>query len=571
MSTKRQQSFACEIEDALGNPRDVDAPISFVRSVALDQESLFPHEEFQAVVAAGLQKGYVPTSRGGKTDDFADVMMAVRAVARRDLTAAIGHGKTFLGAVCSWDSASDETAARVAEHTLAGESISWGLTERGHGSDLLSTSVMARKTSDGGWALNGEKWMINNATRGRALTILARTGDEPGPRSLSLFYMDKEEAQGTWEYLPKIQTHGIRGADISGITLRDTKIPQGRLIGAPGDGLEIVLRCLQVTRPLCTALSLGAADSGLSAALEFAAGRNTMGHILLDLPAAQDQLADVAVDLAIAELMSVMGARHLQLNPSEASVISPSVKYLVPHIVDDIMVRITRFIGARAVLADGQFGHVQKTVRDNRVVSIFDGNSVVNLHSIVQQLPRAVRYKAPLPEATPESLISAENNTPLNYQRLMLMTTGGATMFSSLTDSANRASDALDGTGRDMAVILVKRAEALAEEAKAMRPVRNPEPEGFRLAHEFTVLLAASAVLEKVATCESENLWSDPGIASMALRRLIKMLNPQRASLPRKHRNKTKRERESAYRLLDQWRQLSPGYCISAFTPHINA
>lgn len=58
--------------------------------------------------------------------DFEQPLQLIRMLARRDLTVAIGHGKTFLGAVCVWVGATHEQASRFARRIGDGAIVSWG-------------------------------------------------------------------------------------------------------------------------------------------------------------------------------------------------------------------------------------------------------------------------------------------------------------------------------------------------------------------------------------------------------------------------------------------------------------
>ena len=111
---------------------------------------------------------------------------------------------------------------------LAGDPVSWGLTEQGRGSDIASSTTSAALGADG-IVLDGHKWPIGNATRGRAVTVLARTDERPGPRSLSLVLVDKHEVDlATLSYRPRRALHGIRGADISGVDFHGTRVGADR-------------------------------------------------------------------------------------------------------------------------------------------------------------------------------------------------------------------------------------------------------------------------------------------------------------------------------------------------------
>ncbi|MFF2370996.1 acyl-CoA dehydrogenase family protein [Agromyces sp. NPDC058110] len=373
----------------LGRPDESGSVITEERSVQLDEASAFPVEAVAAVDGWGLQRAYVPEVHGGGLGDVFVPMMMIRRLASRDLTVAVAHGKTFLGAVGAWI-AGGPIAADMADIVLAGDPVSWGLTEQGRGSDLSSTATTAAVGDS--IRVTGTKWPINNATRGRAMTVLARTGDA-GPRALSLVLVDKHRVDaGTLAARPKVATHGIRGADISGLELRGTRVERDRLVGAPGHGLEIVLKSLQLTRPLTTALSLGAADHAIAVATAFASGRSLFGRSLGELPTARATLGTAIADALLAEAVMYAGARGAHRAPEEMSLVSALVKFLVPDTVDLMFRDLTPFVGARSQLIGiAGAGGFQKAARDNRVVGIFDGNSVVNLNMIVNEFPSIAR------------------------------------------------------------------------------------------------------------------------------------------------------------------------------------
>lgn len=126
--------------------------------------------------------------------------------------------------------------------------MAWGLTEPGGGSDLLAGSLTATRHGSG-WRLSGRKWPVNNATRGNLMCVLARTEPGGGSRGFSLFLIDKRATPaGTVRPLPKMPTHGIRGADISGLEFDGARVPAHALVGKVGGGIELVLKSLQLTR-----------------------------------------------------------------------------------------------------------------------------------------------------------------------------------------------------------------------------------------------------------------------------------------------------------------------------------
>ncbi|GAA2598636.1 acyl-CoA dehydrogenase [Streptomyces axinellae] len=398
-------ALAERLDRWLGDPGDGAGPFSYAAAARADAAEEFPWAACAALDRLGVRHYYVPAQYGGALTGLPQLLEIVRTLARRDLTTAVGHGKTFLGAVSVWVAEDRAGAERLAGLVCSGESVSLGLTERTHGSDLMAGEVVAEHTPDG-YRISGEKWLINNATRGRLLCLLARTSAEGGPRGFSLLLVDKDELPaGTYRTLPKVRTLGIRGADISGIAFDGAPVGRGCLVGREGEGPETVLKSLQITRSLCTALSLGAADHGLRLAYGFAAGRELFGRRLLDLPMARRTLAESYADLLAAEALSIVAARSIHTLPGELSVTSAVAKYLVPTVVDGLLGRLRGVLGARSFLSDHHaHGRFQKLERDHRIVGIFDGNTMVNLYALTAQFRTLARHPpdaapAPIPDA----------------------------------------------------------------------------------------------------------------------------------------------------------------------------
>lgn len=390
--TLPQYSAAESLEQRLGDPFAPGNAFSFGNAVALDEREEYPEQACEILDALKVSDYYIPSHLGGELKSFEEFIAVLRVIARRDLTVAIAHGKTYLGAVAVWVGGSEEQRRRLVEIIRDGSQVALALTERSHGSDLLASEAEATSIA-GGYTLSGEKWLINNATRGRALTVFAKTGNGSDPRGFSLFLVEKnEDARSTWKTLPKIKTHGIRGADISGISFDRTLLPEDSVIGRVGAGLEIMLKAFQLTRTVITGLSLGAADTALRITMDFALTRRLYGDSVFAIPHARRLLCDAFIDLLICECLSIASARSIHVEPEQMSVRSAIAKFFVPTTVEKILKSLSVVMGARQYLrqehCDGVF---QKIYRDNAILSLFDGSTAVNLHAIGAQLGQLTR------------------------------------------------------------------------------------------------------------------------------------------------------------------------------------
>jgi alkylation response protein AidB-like acyl-CoA dehydrogenase len=511
-------SVVAEFERYLGDPRDAASVIAADRSIDLDERREFPAEAIAAIDTWGLQRWYVPEAHGGELRDFLVPMRMIRAVARRDLTVAVAHGVTFLGAVGAWI-AGGPIAAVMAGLVLEGGPVSWGLTERGRGSDLSSTATTAAIGDR--IVLDGEKWPINNATRGRAMTLLVRSSDRPGPRALSLVLLDKHRVdEGTLRTLPKVATHGTRGADISGLALRRATVDAELLIGEPGHGLETVLKSLQLTRPLTTPLSVGAADHVVDVVLRFAIEHRSAGRRVVDLPSARAILGTAIADQLLAESVMVAAAREMHRATHEMALVSSLAKFLVPSTVDRLVRDVTPLLGpwAQALGVDGA-GEFQKVARDNRVVGIFDGNSMVNLNMIVNEFGTIARPDEPADAAALVASFRLDSAPEawLDATRLRLVTRRGSRLLRALPGLVELlASDGPAGSasGANALVAVARRIAAEYErvvvEAGAAPREAMPSARSFELAERIALCFGAScAIAVGLAAVDAGSAASD--------------------------------------------------------------
>jgi alkylation response protein AidB-like acyl-CoA dehydrogenase len=391
------QRAAIDLEQALGDPWDADHPLSFRAAVECDEAEEFPRLLVEACHRAGLLEWFVPQTYGGRLQDYAVPAALVRVVARRDLTAAIALGQSFLGSAPLWLAGSPAQCERMAQLLLKGQSAALALTEEAHGSDILASQVGATPHADG-YLLEGEKWLINNATRGSALSVFARTKPEGGLSGFSLFQVHKADLPpSSYQVLPKKPTLGIRGADISGIRFQGARLSSQALIGEPGSGLECVLKALQVTRGGCASLSLGAADTALRLTLDFVLSRKLYDKTVFDIPQARSVLIDSFLDLLCCDAITLLAARLLHVLPEQMSLTSAVLKWLVPTTLERVIAQLGVVLGARSYVREGlAHGVFQKLARDAAVVSLFDGSTAVNLDAIALQLPRFSAHRARL-------------------------------------------------------------------------------------------------------------------------------------------------------------------------------
>lgn len=399
----RTAAHARALEDALGDPRDRAAPLSFARIVQADEASTYPRDAYPELAAAGLQAYCVPLELGGQLDSYEGLTQFGRTLARRDVTMTFSFAlNTFLGAEAVWAFGAEPQRQRLAQRILRDNAIvGVGFSERLHGADLLASEVSAEPTDGGGYLLSGEKWTIGNATRGDVMTVFARTRVEGGPRGFSLFLVDKRDlAPGSFAPVPGVKTLGMRGADVSGLKFTASPLAADALIGSLGGGLELTVRSMQISRALAPLLSLGACDTVLRAAASWLGQRQIYGASALAIPYVRAQLAESVAVLLACEALVVSTARTLHLAPAQLAVTGAIAKALVPVEIDAHLQRIAATMGARYYMREGHYdGVVQKMLRDAPAANFGHGSSMVNLNAIAVQLRGLMRRRTRVADA----------------------------------------------------------------------------------------------------------------------------------------------------------------------------
>ncbi|MEM1168582.1 MAG: acyl-CoA dehydrogenase [Cyanobacteria bacterium P01_H01_bin.35] len=395
MEKLKQYWVAEELERALGDPENPDSQMSFKRVIEIDESEEFPHEEIEWLYNWKLQHYYVPVNCGGEFTSFEEFVAFVRVLCRRDQTIGIAFTTMFWSFI-TWMAGTEEQKQKLAAYIKDEHgTMCLGYSEKEHGADLVGGDLTATKVP-GGYLLNGEKWPINRATISGISYILAKTDNDGGARSLSLFMVEKSRLDSANYYnLPKILTHGIRASDMSGIGFKDCFVPEDMLIKGEGAGLEVALKGFQITRTLCAAFSHGAADTALRTTLKFAINRVIYNKTVFDIPQPRKILLDGFLDLLICDCETIGAARGFHVIPEQFSVWGAVVKYFVTVQLETMINNISSVLGSRFYMREEHdFGMFQKVLRDNSIISVFDGSTTVNLHALMLQFRQLTKHRS---------------------------------------------------------------------------------------------------------------------------------------------------------------------------------
>jgi alkylation response protein AidB-like acyl-CoA dehydrogenase len=324
-----------------------------------------------------------PEEMGGQGGDYMALGLAIEALARVDQSIAITlEAGVSLGAMPVFRFGDDAQKAEYLPDLLAGRALAgFGLTEPEAGSDAGATRTTARREGDE-WVIDGTKQFITNSGTPitRFVTVTAVTGVRDGRKEISTIIVPNGTPGFTVE--APYDKVGWRASDTHPLTFDGARVPAENLLGEEGRGFGNFLSILDEGRIAIAALSTGAAEGCLEAAVEYAKSRTVFGSALSTRQNAQFTLARMRVRVHTARLAWHHAARLRDAGKpfAEASAIA---KLIAGDAAMDNARDATQIFGGNGFM--NEFS-VARHYRDSKILEIGEGTTEVQLLVIARAL-----------------------------------------------------------------------------------------------------------------------------------------------------------------------------------------
>ncbi|RFS85171.1 acyl-CoA dehydrogenase [Actinomadura spongiicola] len=352
----------------------------------VDEESRFPREALDALVAADLHAVHVPEPYGGAGADALATVIVIEEVARACASASLIPAVNKLGTVPLLLSGSEELKRRYLGPVARGEAtFSYALSEADAGSDAAGMKTRAVRDGDA-WVLDGTKMWITNAGESEFYTVMAVTDPSAGARGISAFVVEKSDPGVSFG--PKERKLGIKGSPTRQVILQDVRIPGDRIIGAEGTGFKTALATLDHTRITIAAQALGIAQGALDFALGYVRERRQFGKPIADFQGVQFMLADMA--------MRLEGARQLTYHAAikseramegeripDLTFVSSACKTLASDVAMDVTTDAVQLLGGYGYTREFP---VERMMRDAKITQIYEGTNQIQRMVMARQL-----------------------------------------------------------------------------------------------------------------------------------------------------------------------------------------
>jgi citronellyl-CoA dehydrogenase len=198
--------------------------------------------------------------------------------------------QTHMATPAIYDYGSDHLKETFLKPAISGAFVAAiAVTEPGAGSDVSAIQTTAQKDGDS-YIINGSKTYITNGTQADFLTLLARTSDDPGYRSFSLFVVPTDRPG--FSVSRKLDKMGLRSSDTAELFFDNLRIPAENLIGDEGEGFVYQMQQFQHERFSAIPMSYIAAEEMIAMTVEHIRERIVFGKPLIARQVLRHRLAD---------------------------------------------------------------------------------------------------------------------------------------------------------------------------------------------------------------------------------------------------------------------------------------
>ncbi|WFE28189.1 acyl-CoA dehydrogenase family protein [Solwaraspora sp. WMMD791] len=341
-------------------------------AAAADETAEFPGASYDALRAADFHAPHIPVQYGGAGADALATAIVIEEVARACATSSLIPAGNKLGTMPLLLAADEHLKQRYLPPVARGEAMfSYCLSEPDAGSDAAGMRTRAERDGDT-WVLNGVKRWITNAGLSEYYTVFAVTDPTARARGISAFVVERSDP-GVSFGVPERKL-GIKGSPTREVYLDNVRIPDDRIIGAPGTGFATAMRTLDHTRVTIAAQALGIAQGALDFALGYVRQRQQFGRSIADFQGVQFILADMGMTLEAARQLTYAAAGKSERDEPDLTYFGAAAKCFASDAAMKITTDAVQLLGGYGYTRDFP---VERMMRDAKITQIYEGTNQV--------------------------------------------------------------------------------------------------------------------------------------------------------------------------------------------------
>ncbi|MDO5441172.1 MAG: acyl-CoA dehydrogenase family protein [Bacillota bacterium] len=337
----------------------------------VDKEGIFPKENIDLLVNAGIMQLTIPEEFGGTgMDDEIAKALAVSEIARCCASTAEIVDVHYLGNDILMHRGTREQQEKYLPESAKGKLAGFALTEPGAGTDATGQKTKAVKDGND-YILNGTKCFISNLgpNEGNHFICVAVTEPGIGAKGTTAFLVDRS--------MPGVSCGktedkmGIRGAAVSELVLEDVRVPETAIVGKVGEGIKVALEGLDGGRIGIASQACGVAFGAIDEAVKYSGERVQFGKPINANQGLQWYLADMATR-AQAAWMLTLKAASLRQQGKPCTTEAAMAKYYASEAACYCCDLALQIHGGYGYMKDYA---IERMYRDARILRIYEGTS----------------------------------------------------------------------------------------------------------------------------------------------------------------------------------------------------
>jgi alkylation response protein AidB-like acyl-CoA dehydrogenase len=346
----------------------------------MDESGVFRKDLLKEFFGLGIMGVEVPEEFGGQGGTFFQTILVIEELAKVDPSASVivdVQNTLCITALKGW---ANEEQKRRCLPRLAKDTVgAYALSEAGSGSDAFALTTHAVDSGDH-YRVTGRKLWITNGAESGIYVVFATVNPEAGYKGITAFIVERETPGFTVG--KKEDKLGIRASSTCELIFDDCRVPKENVLGEVGKGYKIAIETLNEGRIGIGAQMTGLAQGALDHALRYAKERKQFGKSIADFQGVQFELAEMAVDVEAARLLTYNAARLRDAGKpflTEAAM----AKYFASQIAERAASRAVEIFGGVGFTKDYP---VEKLYRDAKIGRIYEGTSNMQRVTIAKQL-----------------------------------------------------------------------------------------------------------------------------------------------------------------------------------------
>jgi acyl-CoA dehydrogenase len=348
--------------------RDRIAP----RAESYDRAEEFPWSSVRDLNELGLNGVFIPDQYGGAQLSYACYLTLVKEISAGCASTGVIWATNFHGIAPVIEFGTDAQKQQFLPRVADGCLVSLAITEETGGSDATQMQTSFRPQSDE-VIVNGRKIFITNGDVADLHLVFGKWSEIEEPRkAISAIVIEKG--------LPglrvgrKEEKLGHRASSTTELIFDDCQVPRAHLVGAPGQGLAILLAALNRSRPSIGAHALGIAAAAFDEAVGYINNRHAFGQRVIEFQGIQFMLADMAARLAMTESWMYHVARLVDSGIADVAVEASVLKLSASDLAMEV--------ASNAVQLHGGYGYIkgaraERLFRDAKLTQIWEGTNQI--------------------------------------------------------------------------------------------------------------------------------------------------------------------------------------------------